>query len=109
MSELEDNLFPDESLLWDCDGCAPPTFNLPPPPRPPWLEDLDGCGGQQQEMMDQEMTLSEWLAKMEACDSTVIRDQQSYFEDTFHSIAIIVVCSILLVIMMLGIGVFLFK
>ena len=33
----------DDGLLfrnWDCPGCPPPIFDLPPPPRPPWLDDL---------------------------------------------------------------------
>ena len=33
--------------LWDLeqcsDLCAPPVFDLPPPPRPPWLEDVVDC------------------------------------------------------------------
>lgn len=106
----EDNIFADESLLleaWDCDGCAPPAFHLPPPPRPPWLEDLDDC--QQGESNSNPYQLDDWLSQMETCDNTIILDSQSYFEDTFHSIAIIVVCSIVLVIVMLGLGVFLFK
>ena len=47
----DERIFSDEDLLlgnadeaWNCDGCPPPVFNLPPPPRPPWLEDLDDCG-----------------------------------------------------------------
>ena len=27
---------------WDCDGCPPPFFELPPPPRPPFM-DGDFC------------------------------------------------------------------
>ena len=29
---------------WDCDGCPPPFFELPPPPRPPFM-DGDFCEG----------------------------------------------------------------
>ncbi len=148
--------YPDESLLF-CDGCAPPIFDIPPPPRPPWLEDLDDCndnryilnfvkaeatiwnwfslfncdiwyklrsqvscskGGHYAICLHfclftffrgEHQSLSAWLDSMETCDNTIILDPTSYFEDTFHSIAIIVVCSIILVIMMLVIGVFLFK
>ncbi len=24
---------------WDCDGCPPPYFDLPPPPRPDFMDD----------------------------------------------------------------------
>lgn len=103
MSQQE-NLFADDSLLWDCDGCAPPTFNIPPPPRPPWMEEVEDC-----QAHNEEESLSDWLSQMQTCDSTLIRDSQSYFEDTFHSIAIIVVSSIVLVICILSIGLYIFK
>ena len=79
-TEDESSLFSDEGLLfgfedsWDCDGCPPPVFNLPPPPRPPWLEDLDDCGST-------EASLSEMLAQLETCDNTIIRDSHTLFED----------------------------
>ena len=95
----EENLFPDSSLL--CEGCAPPTFNIPPPPRPPWMEELEDCTEPQK--------ISEWLSEMHSCDSTLIRDSQTYFEDTFHSIAIIVVSAIILVIVFLAFGLYLFR
>lgn len=100
MSTQAQQFFADENLL--CDGCAPPTFNIPPPPRPPWMENED-CQDSQEE------SLSEWLSQLDTCDSTLIRDSQSYFEDTFHSIAIIVVSAIVLVIFILSIGLYIFK
>ena len=112
-------LFPDEHYLfsnsldpevWDCPGCPPPEFHLPPPPRPPWMEDPDDCeldteGGQTR--------LSDLLQQSSTCDSNLhlvsTSSNQSYFEDTFHSIAVVVVCSVILVILLLTVGVFIFK
>lgn len=45
-SELAEDEGGGGSLLfgghWDCPGCPPPTFDLPPPPRPPFLDE-DSC------------------------------------------------------------------
>ena len=104
----ESSLFSDEGLLfgseesWNCDGCPPPVFNLPPPPRPPWLEDLDDCGSN-------EASLSEMLGQLETCDNTIIRDSHTLFEDTFHSVAVIVVSAIVLVLVLLVAAVMIFK
>ena len=66
---------------FQCDdfGCGPSDFALPPPPRPPWLEDLD-C----------------W----ETCDSgaPLVSSLSNNFQDIFHSVSIIVVSSIIIVI-----------
>ena len=70
-------------------------------------EEVEDCASK--EWDTDHVTLSEYLASMETCDNTLIRDSQSYFEDTFHSIAIIVVCSLILVIMILGFGLYFFK
>ena len=109
MSDSEDTLFPDQSMLWNCQGCAPPPkFDLPPPPRPPWMEEVEDCSTVN--WNTDHVSLSEYLAHMESCDSsTLIRDSQSYFEDTFHSIMIIVVCSVILVFMILFFGLYIFK
>jgi len=111
MSE-DENLFSDQSLLWDCDGCAPPSFNIPPPPRPPWMEEVDNCGGISDDNIignNNQETLSEWLSQLQTCDSTLIRDPPSVFEDVFHSIAIIIVSAIVLVIFILSVGLYVFK
>ena len=113
MSE-DENLFSDQSLLWDCDGCAPPSFNIPPPPRPPWMEEVDNCGGggvSDDNIIgnNNQETLSEWLSQLQTCDSTLIRDPPSVFEDVFHSIAIIIVSAIVLVIFILSVGLYVFK
>ena len=112
--EDENSIFPDEHMLfsdnlhpdnWDCLDCPPPEFHLPPPPRPPWMDELDDC--------DDQTRLADLLQHSSTCDSNLqlisVNDTQSYFEDTFHSIAVIVVCSVILVILLLAIGVFIFK
>ena len=120
------DVFEDEYLLyttsdtlnpsyWDCDGCPPPEFHLPPPPRPPWMEDLDGCDKSEYTTLDDGQvtsspSLKEILNSKDTCDNTIlISDHQSYFEDTFHSIAVIVVCAVILVIMLLIVGVVIFR
>ena len=120
------DVFEDEYLLyttsdtlnpsyWDCDGCPPPEFHLPPPPRPPWMEDLDGCDKSEYTTLDDgrvtsSPSLKEILNSKDTCDNTIlISDHQSYFEDTFHSIAVIVVCAVILVIMLLIVGVVIFR
>ena len=65
--------------------CPPPLFELPPPPRPPWLEDLPSC---------QERTTSE------SCDNILIIDSQVHLEETFHNLIIIAVCAAILVILL---------
>ena len=106
----DERIFSDEDLLlgnadeaWNCDGCPPPVFNLPPPPRPPWLEDLDDCGSKGS------ITLSEMLSSVESCDNTIIRDSHTLFEDTFHSVAVIVVSAIVLVMVVLVAAIMIFK
>lgn len=108
----DENVFSDQSLLWDCDGCAPPSFNIPPPPRPPWMENPDHCGQDLEDSntsFESQETLSHWLSQLQTCDNTIIRDPPSVFEDVFHSIAIIVVCAIILVIFILSVGLYVFK
>jgi len=74
MDECDDELF-----------CGPPIFDLPPPPRPPWLDDLEGgC-----------------LDSAVACDNTPIVSTINNFQDIFHSVSIIVVSSIIIVISIL--------
>ena len=104
---------------WDCDGCPPPEFHLPPPPRPPWMEELEGCDKPDEyttstlngdRIHSSSSSLKEILNSLDSCDNTlVLNDSQSYFEDTFHSIAVIVVCSVVLVIMLLIVGVVIFR
>lgn len=62
---------------------APPPFVLPPPPRPPWLE--EGCPES---------------SALDSCDNIIIIDSQVHLEETFQNLIIIAVCSALLVIML---------
>ncbi len=83
------------------DGCSfaadpPPVFDLPPPPRPPWLDELDDCDAK------------EAVAVLESCDNTLIVDATD-FESTFHSIAVVVVCAIIVVMFSLVLGVVVFR
>ena len=70
--ELEDIL---QNL--DCDGdtfCGPPLFDLPPPPRPPWLDSLPDC----------------W--NMEgSCDNMPVVTSLCSVQDIFKNIIIIIV------------------
>lgn len=63
---------------------APPPFALPPPPRPPWLNE-EGCPE---------------TSALDSCDSIIIIDSQVHLEETFQNLIIIAVCSALLVIML---------
>ena len=74
-------------LEYQCinEDCPPPIFELPPPPRPPWLEDLQTC---------QERSTSE------SCDNILIIDSQVHLEETFHNLIIIAVCAAILVILL---------
>ena len=65
--------------------CPPPIFELPPPPRPPWLEDLPTC---------------EERSTSESCDNILIIDSQVHLEETFHNLIIIAVCAAVLVILL---------
>ena len=73
------------------------------------MEEVEDCTSGSLKATDQQQSLSEWLSQLQSCDSTLIRDSHSYFEDTFHSIAIIVVSSIILVIIILSLGLYVFK
>jgi len=65
--------------------CPPPLFSLPPPPRPPWLEDPETC---------QESSAEE------SCDNILIIDSQVHLKETFHNLIIIAVCAAILVILL---------
>ena len=91
-----------------CVGYAPdppPTFDLPPPPRPPWLEDLENCE-------DGNGPHDFAAHQLETCENTVILDAAmagSEFESAFHSVAVVVVCATLVVIFSLTLGVVIFR
>jgi len=74
-------------IQFECDteDCPPPLFSLPPPPRPPWLEDPETC---------QESSAEE------SCDNILIIDSQVHLKETFHNLIIIAVCAAILVILL---------
>ena len=74
---------------FECDisqDCPPPLFDLPPPPRPPWLQDdSDSCDS---------------VSPYESCENIVIIDSGVRLEETFQNLIIIAVCSAILVILL---------
>ena len=83
-----DSFFSDAPWLeFQCDteDCPPPLFELPPPPRPPWLDPDDSCDDS---------------SEYESCENIVIIDSQVQLETTFHNLIIIAVCSAVLVILL---------
>ena len=86
--EMLDSLWSEALYLQrDCDDfdCPPPLFDLPPPPRPPWLEDDDSCDS---------------VSPYESCENIVIIDSGVRLEETFQNLIIIAVCSAILVILL---------
>ena len=84
-SFFADAPFPDH----DCDDegdCPPPLWDLPPPPRPPWLSDSDSC--------------VESGSEFESCENILILDTGAHIQHTFHNLVIIAVCSAILVILL---------
>ena len=76
-------------LELDCDDegdCPPPLWDLPPPPRPPWLSDSDSC--------------VESGSEFESCENILILDTGAHIQHTFHNLVIIAVCSAILVILL---------
>ena len=100
--------------VWDCEGCPPPQFHLPPPPPPPWMS-VEDC--QQSDSSNERLT-DTLLRHSETCDSfadlapgvsRVDHSSNNSFEEAFHSVAVVVVSSVILVILVLTAGVFIFK
>ena len=93
MEETEDDnfesFFADAPFLeLDCDDpvspCPPPLWELPPPPRPPWLSE-DSCDSG---------------SEFESCENILILDTGAGIQHTFHNLVIIAVCSAILVILL---------
>ncbi|XP_059473328.1 uncharacterized protein LOC132195391 isoform X2 [Neocloeon triangulifer] len=78
----------------DCPG-PPPEFRLPPPPRPPFL----------QEPHCSENALSEF----ETCDAVPVIDAEFHSSPALPSVAVIAVCSIVLLVMVLLVSVLVWK
>ncbi|XP_063232126.1 uncharacterized protein LOC134536304 [Bacillus rossius redtenbacheri] len=80
----------------DCPGPPPPPhFGLPPPPRPPFLQELD-CSDVP-------------LPDLETCDAVPVIDAEYHSSPAIPSIAVIVVCSVLLLVMVLIASVLVWK
>ena len=73
--------------------CGPPVFDLPPPPRPPWLEDIDKC------------------SDLGLCpnDPIVSSTVQDATQGIFHSVITVVVASIAIVISLILIALFIWR
>ncbi|XP_065331493.1 uncharacterized protein pxb isoform X2 [Cloeon dipterum] len=78
----------------DCPG-PPPEFRLPPPPRPPFL----------QEPHCSENSLSEF----EVCDAVPVIDAELQSNPSLPPVVVIVVCSIVLLVMLLFVSILVWK
>lgn len=82
---------------WDCDGCPPPFFDLPPPPRPPFMEDPDYCAS----------TTATGGSPYDSCDNPLIVDSHglSIQNDVLHVVLIVItsLVSVLLILIVAGI------
>lgn len=73
------------------DFCAPPLFDLPPPPRPPWLDDIDNC------------------ADIGLCPSDPIVDSIDNVHGVFHSVITVIVAAAAIVISLILMAVFIWR
>lgn len=71
---------------WDCEGCPPPFFALPPPPRPPFLA-VEG--------EDEHCTKD--TSPYETCDNPIIIDSHFHTSNELLNIILIVIFAFLLV------------
>ncbi|KAJ9583118.1 hypothetical protein L9F63_022532 [Diploptera punctata] len=97
---------PELTALWDmesadyecdCPG-PPPEFRLPPPPRPPFLQESSGMDCSEAPIPD-----------LETCDAVPVIDAEYHSSPAIPSIAVIVVCSVLLLVMVLIASVLVWK
>ncbi|XP_039283122.1 uncharacterized protein LOC111058344 isoform X2 [Nilaparvata lugens] len=81
----------------DCPGPPqpPPSFHLPPPPRPPFLHEVADCSEAP-------------LFDLETCDTMPVIEEY-HSSPVIPSLAVIVVCSILLIAMLLLVTVLVWK
>ena len=87
---------------WDCDGCPPPFFELPPPPRPPFMDDGDFC--EESSGLPAGSSLSSGLpssisSPYESCDnpSLIVVDSGLRLENDLLNVLLVVICAVLLV------------
>ena len=93
---LEDDAF---YSSWDCDGCPPPYFDLPPPPRPDFMEDADYC------------TKSSSSSPYDSCEvqPVVVIDSQLHLENDLLNLLLIVISALVLVLVILVIAVVIWR
>lgn len=92
--DLEDDSF---YSSWDCDGCPPPYFDLPPPPRPDFLEDSDYC--------------EKKSSPYDSCElqPVVVIDSQAHLENDLLNLLLVVISALVLVIVILVVAVVIWR
>ena len=102
-------------------GPAPPLFDLPPPPVPPWLEDQNGCNPQRPLEPDPNADSSDFESPRrkisdfhqlytQSCDiNTFVIDSRFYFGENLFTILLIVLCSCILVGIMLAVAIVIYR
>ena len=95
--DLEDDSF---YSSWDCDGCPPPYFDLPPPPRPDFLEDADYCSSS-----------GSGGSPYDSCElqPVVVIDSQLHLENDLLNLLLIVISALVLVVVILVIAVVIWR
>ncbi|CAD7093819.1 unnamed protein product [Hermetia illucens] len=85
-----------------CDECSgpgpPPKFLIPPPPRPPFMQELTKCGAEDALLMDYDM-----------CEAIPILDASYHSSPSLQTSAMIAVFSLLLVLVVLISSLFVWK
>ena len=83
---------------WDCDGCPPPFFELPPPPRPPFMDDGDFC--EESSGLPGTSLSSGLPSPYESCDNPsliVVDSGLRLDENDLLNVLLVVICAVLLV------------
>ena len=83
---------------WDCDGCPPPFFELPPPPRPPFMDGdfCEGSSGSPSSGISKIGATS--TSPYESCDNPlIIVDSGFRLENDLLNVLLVVICAVLLV------------
>ncbi|XP_058055676.1 hornerin [Anopheles bellator] len=101
---------PDLECGTECGGPGPPPeFLVPPPPRPPFLAELLNCNEEQQQQQQQQQQLpfgvatggsssSSSFADVDMCEAFPILDASYHSGPSFQTSAMIVLCSVLLLL-----------
>ena len=104
MEELDDDISFEHLLSFtmfsDCDiaageFCAPPIFDLPPPPRPPWLGDVIPC--------------SDSTCPNDPVVHSITRNSDEQWSGMFHNVITVVVAFISIVISLLVLVAFIIR